>query len=205
MMRKFKTLGLAMVAVLAMSAVVASAASAQFTANAYPTTGTATSALGNDVFTVDGSSVECAGHFEGTLKEASTTLTVTPTYSNCKAFGFASATVAMNGCDYLFHDVGSNTAGQVSVHCPAGKNIVITAGNCVVDVGTQTPPLKTVTYGNAHPNVTVKANVTGITANVTTDGFLCPLSGTGHKSSSYVQGSAVTVIPISGGNTISVD
>jgi hypothetical protein len=199
MIRNFKVLGLALVAVLAMSAVVASAASAQFTANSYPTTVTATSPLGNDVFTVDGTSVECDGHFEGSASEASTTITIKAVYTNCKAFGFATATVNMNGCDYTFH---SNQT--VTVDCPVGKVITIVAGNCEVQVGAQ-GPLSTVDLSNNGNHIDVKATVTGITANATKDGFLCPLNGTGHKSSSYAQSEPVTVKPVSGGSSVSVD
>jgi hypothetical protein len=204
MIRNFKALGVAAVAVLAMSAFVASAAQAQFTANEYPTSGTATNAVGNSVFAVDGSNLECAGHYEGTLKEASTTVTVTPTYTGCKAFGFASATVTTIGCDYVFHDAGANTAGTVDVECSAGNVIKIVAGNCEVQVGSQTG-LKSITYSNSHPTVTVKATVTGITVNATKDGFLCPLSGTGHKTASVTTGQAVQVVPTPAPKTVSVD
>jgi hypothetical protein len=199
MIRNFKVLGLALVAVLAMSAVVASAASAPFTSSTYPTTDTATSPLGNDVFTVDGSSVECAGHFEGTATEASTSLTVNATYTNCKAFGFASASVTMNGCDYVFH---SN--GTVDVECGSAGPIKIVAGNCEVQVSSQTG-LGTVALSNNGNHIDVDANVSGITANATKDGFLCPLNGTGHKSSTYVQGSAVTVAPTVAGTNLDLD
>ena len=199
MIRNFKVLGLALVAAFAMSAVVASAASAQFTSNSYPTTVTAVSELGNDVFTVDGTSVECKSHFEGTAAEATTKITITPTYTNCKAFGFLSATVAMNGCDFVFH---SN--GEVDVECPTGKNIVITASSCEVDVGTQTG-LESVALSNNGNHIDAQANVGEITANVTKDGFLCPLNGTGHKAATYTQGEAVTVIPVSGGTNLDLD
>jgi hypothetical protein len=81
MTRKFKTPGVALFAVLALSVVVASAASAKYsyTASSYPTTGTATSALGHDTFITEGGRVECASHFQGTLTAASSSLTVTPT------------------------------------------------------------------------------------------------------------------------------
>jgi hypothetical protein len=199
MIHKFKALGLALVAVLAMSAVVASAASAQFTANSYPTTVTATSALGNDVLTVDGSSTECSVHYEGTLSEASTTLTVKPTWTNCKAFGFASATMNTNGCDYVFH-----SGGSLDIECPVGKTITLVGGNCEVQFGTQTG-LKSLSLSNGHPHINAQFNVSGITANVTKDGFLCPLTGTGHKSATLVQKSSVTFKPVSGGTTIAVD
>jgi hypothetical protein len=198
MIRKFKALGLATVAVLAMSAVVASAASAQFTANSYPTTVTATSALGNDVLTIDGTSQECQSHFQGTFSEETTALTITPIYSGCKFFGFASGTIAMNGCDYVFHSNGS-----FDVECPAGKVITYTAGNCEAQIGTQTG-LKSIILTSNPPHVDARFSITGMTVNVTKDGFLCPLTGTGHKTATYSQGSAMTVKPISGGTSIDI-
>lgn len=200
MIRNFKVLGLALVAVLAMSAVVASGASAQFTSNSYPTSVTAVSELGNDVFKIDGASVECKGHFTGSAGGPTTEITINAEYTNCKAFGFASANVAMNGCDYIFH---SN--GAVDVECPAGKTIVITAGNCEVDVGTQTG-LNKVTLTNDGNHIKAQANVSGITGTVTKDGFLCPLNGVGHKTGgTYVQAAPVTIAPTSGGTDLTID
>ena len=209
MIRKFKTLGLAMVAVLAMSAFVASAAQAQYTASSYPTTATATSALGNDVFTTEGGSVECASHFQGTLTEASSTLTVTPTYTSCKAFGFAHATVNMNGCAYVFHRT-SATSSNATVECPAGKSITVVAGNCEIVIHAQ-GPLSSVATANSGNHVNAKANVGGITYTVTKDGFLCPFNTTGETlpvtrtGGTYIQKAAVTLAPVSGGSSISVD
>jgi hypothetical protein len=200
MIRKFKTLGLALAAVLAMSAVVASAAQAQFTANSYPTTVTALNPFGDDVFTVDGSSAECVSHFEGTATEASSTITIVPIYTVCQGvFGFAEGTFTENGCDYVFH---SN--GEVDIACPAGASMVIAAGNCEVKIGAQSG-LKAVALSNSGGHINMQANISGITANATKDGFLCPLNGTGHKTATYVQGSAVTAKPVSGGSSISVD
>jgi len=201
MIRKFKALGVAVVAVLALSAVVASAASAtNFTASKYPTSATATSAVGNDDFKTEAGSIECHGHFlVDPLSEASETVTVTPTYTGCKAFsGLISATVHMNGCDYVFH-----TNGEVDVECPKGKQIEITAGTCLVDIPTQTG-LKSVTLKNGAGDITAQANVSGITYEVTNDGFACPFNGTGHKTgATYVQNNPVTVQSISG-TTISI-
>jgi len=215
MIRKFKTLGLALVAVLALSAVVASAASAaNYTASSYPVTGTATSAVGNDIFTTEAGTVECAGHFEGTLTEASTSLTVKAKYTGCKAFGFASATVSMNSCDYLFTEPAKQSAHNIStglgewtmqadVRC-TGAPITIVAGNCEVTVGEQNPgghatatnvaTTTTPTHVPAHVNV--KATVEGVNYTVTKDGFLCPFAGTGAKAgATYKQGNGIAFIP----------
>jgi hypothetical protein len=188
MIRKIKTLGVALVAVFALTAVMASAASAaSFTSSTYPTTATATSAIGNDVFTTEGGTVECAGHFQGTLAAASSDLTVTATYTNCKAFGFVEATVT--GCKYTFTAV-SKTSANVDVVNPC----TIIASNCHVTVENQ-GPLSSVTLANvAEGDVTVKANVENIKYNVIKDGFLCPFAGTGVKSgATYKQGTAITV------------
>jgi hypothetical protein len=193
MIRKLKTLGIAVVAVLAMSAVVASAASAaNFTASSYPTGASATSAAGNDDFKTEAGSIECHGAFSvASISEPTENVTVTPTYKDCTAFGgFVSASVNMNGCDYVFH-----VNGVVDIECPAGKAIVITAGACEIDVPEQTG-LKSVSLSNVGNHINVKAGVSGITYEVTKDGFGCPFSGTGHKTgATYTQNSAVTVIP----------
>jgi len=204
MICKFKTLGLAMVAVLAMSAFVASAAQAQYTASSYPTTVTAESALGNDVFTTEGGTVECASHFEGTLSEASKSLTITPKYTSCKAFGFAHATITLTGCQYIFHSQNSSSSASTII-CPIDAVIHVNAGNCEVQIGAQSPS-GSVATSNSGSHVNAQANVTGINYTVTKDGFLCPFGGTGAKTGgTYKQGAAVTLKPVSGGSSISVD
>jgi hypothetical protein len=193
MTRKLKTLGLAFVAVLALTAVSASAASAaNYTAATYPTTGTATSPIGNDVFTTEAGKVECSSHFSGTLTKAANDLTVLADYNNCKAFGFVEAVVS--DCNYTFTeptgsvDTWSATVDVVTAPC------TITAGTCKVSVPVQAG-LKSVAITNdtAAGDVTVKANVTGVKYTVTADGFGCPFAGTGEKlNATYVQGAAIT-------------
>jgi hypothetical protein len=171
---------------------MASAASAaSFTASSYPTTATGESAIGNDVFTTHGGTVECKAHFEGTLVEASSDLTVKTHYTDCKAFGFVSATVT--GCVYTFTAV-STTSADVHVVSPC----TIIASNCHVTVDNQGPLSSVAITNNATGDVSVKANVSGIHYTVVKDGFLCPFPGTGTTFGSgagagtYKQGSAIT-------------
>jgi hypothetical protein len=184
-MIRIKTWGVAFAAMLALSAFAASAASAEglYTASSYSATGTGTSPVGNDTFTTEAGNVECKSHFEGTLaKEASTSLTVKATYSECKAFGFATATVKMNSCDYLFTTPTTVTpphvwTAKVHVKCTEpSKPITITAGNCEVTVGEQSPEGHIIiTDTTTVPrDVDVQATVTGIHYTVIKDGFLCP-------------------------------
>ena len=195
MISKLKVLGLVATAVLSISAFVASAAQAQFTASS-ATWATATSALGNDVFTTEGGSVECAAHFSGKVGTSSTAVTTTPSYYECKAFGFAEATV-FNGCDYVFHNDGS-----FDIECPSTNKIIIVAGACEVQVGTQTG-LKLVTFANETGDITAQASIEGIKYNVTKDGFLCPFSGTGERTTGkYTQISPVTAQSTSGASLV---
>jgi hypothetical protein len=194
MIRKLKTLGVAAFAVLALSAVGASAAHAtNFTASAYPTSFTGVSEKGNDTFATEAGNVECKSHFSGTETAASETVTVTPVYSECRAFGFLSATVNMNGCDYVFH-----TNGEVDVECSGANKIVIIGGTCETTIGTQTG-LKSVILANGVGDMTAQANVGGIAYTVTKDGFACPFNGLGAKAgATYTQHKAVTVQSTSG-------
>jgi hypothetical protein len=190
-MRKLNRFALAFVAVLAMSAVVASAAQAvpQFTASAYPAIGTGSNKAGSETFTTEAGTVQCDSHFRGVLTEASSTLTVTPKYTECVAFGFLGATVNTEGCTYVFHateKVENNVyRAHVDVSCPEGQSIKITAATCKAEVKSQTG-LTTVKGTNlAGGSVTVEPNVTNIAMTVTQDGFGCPFSGTGAKTGSY--------------------
>jgi hypothetical protein len=206
MIRNLKSLGLALVAVLAMSAVVASAAQAvpSFTASAYPATATGSNAKGGEAFTLDGSTVQCDSHFQGTLSAAGSTLTVTPKYSNCEAFGFLEATVNTEGCTYVFHATEQVAAGvynhHVDVVCPAGKSIKITAGTCKAEVTAQNNKTTVKTTNLAGGTVTVQPNVT-VSTHVTQDGFGCPLAGLGTRNAVYHGDVVVSRV---GGGTVSV-
>jgi hypothetical protein len=207
MSRNLKVLGLALVAVLAMSVMVASAASAsQYTASAYPATATGANTSGKETFTTPGGTVQCDSHFQGTLAAASSTLTVTPKYTNCVAFGFLNATVEFKGCDYLFHAGASKGGGvydnSVDIACPAGSGpITIKAGTCEVHILAQTSLSNLVTV-NSGGTITLQWQISlNITILVTKDGFGCPFPGTGHFKASL---HGDVTLPRVGGGTISV-
>jgi hypothetical protein len=156
MILNLKPLGLVLVAVLAVSAVVASAASAQgkLTSDG-PVTLVAeeTGGAGSNVVTAFGFKGECPGSI-GTghkvLTEAETkegkkhelipsgamTFTLTPHFNeanhNCKIVGSNfPLTTDLNGCDYVTHigqtSGGNGTySGTTDIVCPPGKEIVIT-------------------------------------------------------------------------------
>ena len=141
MTRNLKLLSMAVMVALAMSAVVASAASADaltsIPAGKVTLTGTqehhfetVTGTTRNvDIFKTDGGTVECKkATYVGTvdLTNPQTTVNAKPNYAECTFAGFA-ATIDTNECEYTFHiNGGVSTTGSVDVHCPVGKEITVT-------------------------------------------------------------------------------
>jgi hypothetical protein len=201
---KLKMLGLALIAVLALTAVSAPTASAtSYTASTYPTTGTAESALGNDIIHTEGGNVECKSHFAGTMTAASSVLAITPTYTECRGFGFLTATET--GCKFAFTEP-TGSADSYSANFDFTSTCTIVTPTCEAKIEPQTG-LSSVALTNdtAAGDMTVKINVTGIVYNVTKDGLGCPFNGTGvKKGASYTQVNPVTFDAVSP-STASID
>jgi hypothetical protein len=211
MSRNFKALGLAIGALLALSAVIASSATAvpQFTCSSYPCQATGSNTKGSEVFTTEGGKVECDSHFiTHSINEATSTITTTPTYTNCEAFGFLSATVNTEGCSYVSHATQTDASGtthwwtaHVDVACPAGQSIKVTASTCKVEIKAQTG----LTTDDIEKDFTDPTGVhithteEGIAYTVTQDGFLCPFGGTGNKTGGKYSG-GVTLNRVGGGS-----
>ncbi len=187
----------------------AAAQASTFTAEKYPATIEGKS-VGTHVFSIENNlKVECqSSHFNGTLSAASSTATITPTYTSCVAFGFLSSTVNFNGCDYLFH-AGEEVApdkhqGTVDIVCPAGASIVIAASTCEVSVPAQTGLGSNNIENNTNPlDLTATGSLTGIKYTKTKDGFLCPFAGTGTKTDGGYAGTA-TATAKSGGVQVGI-
>lgn len=145
MIRKFKTLAVALVAVFALGAVVASAASAQqgfLTSTGNVTlTGTETGVEKNR-FTAFGGFTECPGSTytghkynvtpHAFIPNGEATATLTPKYKEpCKGNNNTVETIDMNGCDYVVHigettEVAGTYGATFDVICPANKSITVT-------------------------------------------------------------------------------
>jgi hypothetical protein len=112
MTRNLKACGLALVAILAFSGIIASAARAEtpawLTAESFPVHLDGEQLVAN-VFEREGRKVTCeVATLTGTIQSQidATTATLTPTYGNCHAIILGvkfPATVTMNGCKYVFH------------------------------------------------------------------------------------------------------
>ena len=136
MTRKLKALGVAVVAVMALSAVVASAAMA-LTPKLEVGTGdgnlTGTQTEVNVLTVAGGRTLTCeVATFTGVLATTSATVTLTPVYEKCHsvlAGVKVPATITTNGCDFLLHVGATNGtdsyAATVDLLCPttlmAGK------------------------------------------------------------------------------------
>jgi hypothetical protein len=190
MIRSIKLLGLTVTALVA-SSVLASAAMAipQFEASAYPATVTGSNSKGSEYITTEAGTHACNSHFEGSLSSASSTLTLTPKYSECESFGFLSATYSAEGCTYVLHateQLATNLyAHHMDVACPEGKSIKVTSGSCKWEIKPQTGRKTIETTNVAGGTLTLEWNVTNLAINVTQDGFGCPFSGAGEKTASY--------------------
>jgi hypothetical protein len=146
MTRNLKVLGLALVASLALSAMVASAASgsaALFTSSvgATETAKIHGEQVGTDTFTVNGIPLTCAtAPVTGEAKttgSSSTYVEVTPVYGTCHAIvpfiGTRTATVTMNSCRYTFNATkntnSSSTGPTPNVATPFSADLHITCAN----------------------------------------------------------------------------
>jgi hypothetical protein len=189
MIRNFKALGLAVVAVLAMSAVVSSAAQAAVnytsTTGVYPATVSGTQSTTHNFVIGGNRTLTCdEAKFSGALTAASTEITITPTYGSattaCHVILLENtfdATVTVNSCDYLFTEP---TAGElkaaVHVLCPGTNKIVIDVYNghnvahteanliCKYSIAPQTPAGTVQMTNNATTpkSVTAHAAITGV-------------------------------------------
>jgi hypothetical protein len=200
MIRNLKMLGLALVAVLAMAAMTASAASASPT---FTTTNGATitgEEVGNVKFTVTGREVICGDvAYIGTAPAASfSSITVTPSYAEC-GFGPLSATIDGFGageCDFVLRSTGTS-----DLVCAAGKEVTVTAASCITHIPPQNN-LKTITYDtgtapSGKKDLTLTINITKI-KETHTDGFLCPLEGSGTTETAVLEGTVTATASVFG-------
>jgi len=204
MIHKIKTFGIAVVAILALSATLTSAASAQFTTTADATI-TAEETLAH-TFKFTGQNVVCSvAPLHGTAPAASfKTINLQPTYTGC-LYGGAEAKVTgfgkpgeANRCWYSF---ASDTSAALACN---GGDVTIEFGSCVVHIPAQALGGGALTYTNGtasgKKDITVALSFTKITA-THTDAFLCPFLANGHAEEGTLTGEN-TITATSGGGSV---
>jgi len=189
------------VALLAFGASASTAVGATFEATQYPATPQGSSGVGVFKVVTQAGSVECQNGFHVQFNERTTTASMDITFSECKAFGFTSATVKTEGCEYLLH--GTQTVAEnefrakLDLECPTGKSIKVATTTCEMEIKSQTG-LTAVRINNdlasSPDDITLDPEVTGLAYTVTKDGFACPFSGTGSKTDGQlVAGEGITL------------
>ena len=131
-----RNLCLAAFAFLAISAGMASIASAAEFHSETTNTTLKGEQIGEEVFTFNAGTVKCNSMTETGSVAAKTTseIDTAPSFSGCTAFGFVSTVIDTNGCTLKWTWV----AFTLHLTCPTGKVIHITAFNCWVTLGPQT-------------------------------------------------------------------
>lgn len=199
MIRNLKVLGLALVAMLALGATMASGAfAASFHSDTSTTTTLKGTATGDHVFDAAGSTITCTGaEFNGSQSGSTAAdVTMTAKYSGCSVsiLGFKiSANVDMGNCAYTFFANGKVSVVDSSLgNCDSDKityRVSNFLGECDVEVGESgNSELTGVTYTGTTTgsSITVTPNVTGIDGTAT--GGLCPESGA-FTNGQYTSGS----------------
>jgi hypothetical protein len=196
MNRKIKALGLALVAALALTAVMASTASAQFT-SATAHTILSGAQEGNHVFTAGEGfgSIKCTtASFSGTTTSTNETdQTITPTYTGCTD-SFGRTVHVHTTVKYTFTKTGTvegTPIGVVHLVSPGSITITVTSGGSTVcTVHITVPQTQTgITYhtlesgGVKFVRVTTKA--TGVKSTTTGNFFNCGISEGAHSEGTY--------------------
>jgi hypothetical protein len=155
MVSKIRVSVLALLAVFAVSAVAASAAQAgEFTAEKYPATITGAQ-IAKHQFKFNMGTVTCeTATLHGNLAAASSEITLSATYGNCKTGAGNAVEVNMTSCDFQFH-AGETLAadkvdGSLDVKCAESGDaidLVVPASGCKVQIPAQAG-LTTLTYTN---------------------------------------------------------
>jgi hypothetical protein len=140
MSRKRGVLGVALMAIVAMSVALAPAASGDQLKSDTPQTITLEGQQGlvNLLKTTAGSQ-ECAEvKYVGTVTTPASSATVTPIYGGCLCLG-VECTFDMNTCSYkLILESGTSTTAKADIQCTkAGDEITLTSSKCVLHIPPQ--------------------------------------------------------------------
>ena len=201
---KLTKIAIALAAVLAMSALVASAAAAaQYKSNASPVMLHGAQSGEGLVFSVDGQKTTCNTAEFNRASQATPANEVTgvvATYANCTTFGFAGSTVNMGNCTYTFKQPtlveGMDYKANFGIACGATPITIkssVFGSECEITIGQTgnenlahmlihrltTPPVA----------LLITFTVTGMRVTKVKDNGLCPLSGTGVVNNGTLNGS----------------
>jgi len=216
MNRKLKILG-ALMAALALTAVMASAASAQFTSTAEHTILSGTQKTGtNDVFSAGSGfgAITCENAtFSGTgSTKNDATQAVKPTYTNCKD-SFGRAVDLENNLTYTFTPQqtttveGKTVLDTANVHVSGSMKLSVTSGGSVICTVTITTPQTNngISYTNlgGTSGVEVTSHSTNVKSTIEGGFFNCGTSTTNATAGTY-DGIAIVTGKDTSGNAVAI-
>jgi hypothetical protein len=180
MTRNLKTMGLALAAVFAFSAISVSAASAaEFHSEVEPAVITGHSES-SQVLTISGQGMLCETEaLTGTASQKTTTeITLHPKFSKC-TFSGEPATVTTKGCNFILKSNLVGAFAPVVIECKeaAYPHIMVVSAICTMYIGEQTPS-GGISYENINgkKEITMLASITSIKI-TKKEGPLCFLLG----------------------------
>jgi hypothetical protein len=192
MTRNLKVLGLALVAMLTMGVMAASASAAMFHSEIEGTTTIEGSQVGTNTFVTDSGTIHCttAGFSGSATGTEITDVTVSFDYTGCRSTGFieANVTVDPNGCTYT---ITSHGIIHITGCTNANHSIVVTAPFCTIEIGEIT--VSPVDFINEGSGKTRDIKVTSTVGNIAyhEQGAACAHSGSNTTGGSYT-GSVTT-------------
>ena len=228
MNRRIRWGGITLLAsLIGITAAASGAQAGNFSATEYPATLAGSQSGGLHEFYTPRWQTKCEeATLGGTLKEASSTLTVSPEYGKCGAtttlggfYFFVATTVKMNGCTYTYHDNTTDSetvsTGTTTINCPEGKQIEYSfyealvgeshAGKpvlCTLGVGPQ-GPLAGITYTN-NPKAEVRDVLIKTSLKVVVKIVWGTVSSCGPLSGSFYSGSTTETAKNGKGGAISL-
>ena len=160
-------------ALLGLAAFAPAASAVQLHTSASPTELTGSLVEASVLTIPNAGTIECTGTTEtGTVTGTTVSEFEThPSYSGCKAFGYATSHIATQGCNFKVFTIGGSGptyAASASILCSAGNKIIITptffgASICTVTIEGHTPSGGVDLINENFPNwVKVRYTMTGI-------------------------------------------
>jgi len=205
------TVGAALAALLLITAAPAAQADPEFEATNSSGTVSGSDTLDMHIGTEAGTLTCSETAFSGSYSSKKfSTLRLHPTFGKCKAFGFISATVNTEKCDFIFNpyekiiELAYNA--KLSVDCPAGNAIKVTASTCAMQIkdNALTQELERAEIVDLGGDIFIDPMLNSLSYEVTTDGFLCPFSGTGTKFGGTYESTGEIDISAAGSEEIAV-
>lgn len=195
-MKRLKVLGAGVIMTLALTALLgaSSASASQFRSEIYPVAVSGEQVASQKITTSGGITKCSTATLAGSVTAASSALSVTPTYSGCKAFGQEGVTIKLNSCHYTFHSTNESApyTGTMDVACENPWEVIeinVAPTGCKVAIPVQSA-LASIAFANTGVgtgrSITATWNVSGLKYTESVSGCLGKERGKQREDGTYV-------------------